>query len=324
MVTSFAVLITVIVAIGIVGYFILTPQEMIVQGEVEASEVKVSGKLPGRVAEIRTREGMKVKKGDTLIIIESPEINAKLEQAQAAEQAAQALNLKAQNGTRKETIEAAREQYEMAKAAEELAEKSFQRIANLYDKGVIAAQKYDEAQTQYKAATARAKAAKSQYDMALKGAQSEDKLAASAQVRRARGAVEEASSYLSETRLVAPIGGEISEIYPKQGELVGSGSPLMSIVDLNDVWVTFNLKENLLSKIKQGDTLSATIPALGDKKIRLKVSHIKVMGSYATWKATKLTDEYDIKTFEVKAVPIERIKGLRPGMSVVINWSDIR
>ncbi len=324
LIMSFVVLISVIAVIGIIGYFILTPDDIIIQGEIEATEVRVSGKLPGRVLEIRYKEGMSVKKGDTLILIDSPEINAKVMQAEAAESAAAAVSLKAQNGTRKETIEAAAEQYEMAKAAADFAKKSYDRTKNLYDKGVIAAQKYDEVKAKYDAAKAQEKAAKSQYDMALNGAQKEDKMAALAQVQRAKGAVNEATSYLNETKLVAPISGEIAEIFPKVGELVGSGSPLMNIVDLSDIWVTFNLKENLLSKIKVGDKLRAKVPALNDKEITLKVTYIKVLGSYATWKATKLTDEYDTKTFEVRAVPLDQNADFRPGMSVIINWSELK
>lgn len=324
LIMSFVVLISVIAVIGIIGYFILTPDDIIIQGEIEATEVRVSGKLPGRVLEIRYKEGMSVKKGDTLILIDSPEINAKVMQAEAAESAAAAVSLKAQNGTRKETIEAAAEQYEMAKAAADFAKKSYDRTKNLYDKGVIAAQKYDEVKAKYDAAKAQEKAAKSQYNMALNGAQKEDKMAALAQVQRAKGAVNEATSYLSETKLVSPISGEVAEIFPKVGELVGSGSPLMNIVDLSDIWVTFNLKENLLSKIKVGDKLKAKVPALNDKEIMLKVTYIKVLGSYATWKATKLTDEYDTKTFEVRAVPLDQNADFRPGMSVIINWSELK
>ena len=264
LVMSFVILISVIAVIGLIGYFILTPDDVIIQGEVEATEVRLSGKLPGRVLELRAREGMKVKKGDTLILIDSPEISAKIMQAEAAESAAKAVSLKAQNGTRQETITAAAEQYEMAQTAADFAKKSYERTKNLYEKGVIAAQKFDEVETQYKAAQAQARAAKSQYEMALNGAQKEDKLAAYAQVQRAKGALEEATSYLSETKLVAPISGEISEIFPKEGELVGSGSPLMNIVDLNDIWVTFNVRENFLSKIKVGQQLKAKVPALGD------------------------------------------------------------
>ena len=197
-------------------------------------------------------------------------------------------------------------------------------MKNLYEKGVVAAQKFDEVEAQYKAAVAQEKAAKSQYQMALNGAQQEDKDAAAAQVNRAKGAVMEVNSYQNETRLIAPISGEISEIFPKVGELVGTGSPIMSIVDLNNIWVTFNVRENLLSKIKMGTILTAKVPAMNGKEIKLKVNFIKAQASYATWKATKLTDEYDTKTFEVRAVPTEKISGLRPGMSIIVNWTKMK
>lgn len=321
---SFVILISFIAVIGIIGYFILSPSEMILQGEVEANEVRVSGKLAGRILELKAKEGESVEKGQLLVLIDSPEINAKAFQARSVQQAAQAVSNKAQNGARQETIEGAKEQYERAKAAADYATKSYQRMKNLFDKGVIAAQKFDEVEAQYKAAIAQQKAAKSQYDMALNGAQVEDKQAAIAKVNQAKGAVMEVSSYMNETKLVAPISGEISEIFPKVGELVGTGSPIMTIVDLNDIWVTFNVREDLLSKINMGNILTAKVPALGNKEVKLRVTYIKVLGSYATWKATKLTDEYDTKTFEVKAVPVDKVNGFRPGMSVIVNWTKLQ
>ncbi|MCK9163795.1 MAG: efflux RND transporter periplasmic adaptor subunit [Bacteroidales bacterium] len=324
LVMGFVVLISAVIVIGMLGFFILTPSHVMLQGEFEANEVRVSGKLPGRILELKVKEGLRVNKGDTLVIIDSPEIYAKLDQANAAQDAAQAMSLKAQNGTRKEQIAGALDQLEMAQAAESFAKKTYDRMSNLFKKGVISAQKFDEVETQYKASVSRAKAAKSQYEMAVNGAQNEDKLAAKAQVNRAKGAVSEASSYLSETKLISPITGEVSDIFPKVGELIGSGSPIMNIVDLDDSWVTFNVREDLLKKIKIGDVLVARVPALGNKEIKVKVNYIKVLGSYATWKATKLTDEYDTRTFEVRAVPVEKDKNFRPGMSVIINWTKIK
>ncbi|MBP6429505.1 MAG: efflux RND transporter periplasmic adaptor subunit [Bacteroidales bacterium] len=324
LVMGFVVLISAVIVIGLLGYFILTPSHVILQGEFEANEVRVSGKLPGRILELRTKEGERVRKGDTLVIIDSPEIYAKLDQAQAAEDGAKAISMKAQKGTRKEQIAGALEQVEMAEAVELFAKKTYDRMSNLFKKGVISSQKFDEVEAQYKASVSRTRAAKSQYEMALNGAQTEDKLAAVAQVNRAKGAVSEASSYLSETKLVAPISGEISDIFPKVGELIGSGSPIMNIVDMDEVWVTFNVREDLLSKIKVGTVLSAKVPALGNKEIKIKVSYIKALGSYATWKATKLTDQYDTKTFELRAIPTTKDKDYRPGMSVIVNWTKIK
>jgi len=324
LVTSFIILLACVAVVAVIGYFILAPDELILQGEVEATEVRVSGKVPGRVLELKVREGDKVEKGQLLVFIDSPEIDAKTVQAMAAENAAKALSDKANKGTRKETIEAAKQQYEAAKAMAEVTQKSYRRVKNLHEKGVIASQQFDEVEAKYKAALAQEKAALSQYNMALNGAQQEDKNAASAQVNRAKGALMEVNSYKDETRLWAPITGEVVEIYPKVGELVGTGSPIMSIVDLNDVWVTFNIREDLLSKIKMGTVLTAKIPAMNNKEIKLKVNYIKAMASYATWKATKITDEYDTKTFEVRAVPIEKINGLRPGMSIIVNWTKMK
>jgi HlyD family secretion protein len=324
LVMSFVILIAFIAIMGIVGFFILSPSETLLQGEVEANEVRVSGKLAGRILELKVKEGDAVTKGDLLVTIDSPEISAKAMQAQSLKDAAQAVSTKANNGTREETIEAAKEQYERAKAAADYATKTYQRTKRLHDQGVIASQKFDEVEAQYKAAIAQQNAAKSQYNMAINGAQKEDKLAAQAKVNQAKGALMEVNSYMNETHLVAPISGEIGEIYPKVGELVGTGSPLMTIVDLEDIWVTFNVREDLLSKIAMGDVLTATVPALGNKEVKLKVSYIKALGSYATWKATKLTDEYDTKTFEVKAVPVNKINGFRPGMSVIVNWTKLK
>lgn len=321
---GFIGLISVIIVIGLVGHFVLTPNTIILQGEVEATEVRVSGKLPGRIAELRVKEGMGVSQGDTLVVIDSPELDAKFHQVKAVQTAAEALKAKADAGARKEQIAGAYEIWQKAQAAEVFAKKSFDRISNLYQKGVIAAQKYDEVETQYKAASATAKAAQSQYELALNGAQKEDKLAAMAQVNQAKGALQEVEAYLKETHLTSPINGEISVIYPKQGELVGSGTPIMNVVDLNDIWITFNVREDLLSKIQKNATLEAFVPALDNKTISLKVNYIQPLAGYATWKASKLTDEYDTKTFEVRAIPMEKVENLRPGMSVVVNWTKLK
>ena len=179
-------------------------------------------------------------------------------------------------------------------------------------------QKRDEAYASYKAFEAQERAAKSQYDMAKNGARSEEKAAAQAQVNRAKGAVSEGSSYINETVQTAQIEGEVATIYPKVGELVGSGSPIMTISIMNDVWGAFNIREDQLEGMKIGDTFTAFLPAF-NKEATFKVYSIKDQGSYATWKATKTNGQYDMKTFEVKARPTEKFDGLRPGMSVIIK-----
>ena len=229
-----------------------------------------------------------------------------------------ALELKAQNGARKEQIQGAFSVLQQAKAGFEIAEKSYNRVQRLFDEGVMSAQKRDEAFANYKAMEAQMKAAQSQYDMAVNGARMEDKLAASAQVGRARGAVQEVNSYIHETVQIAQKEGEVTDIYPKVGELVGTGSPIMSIAMMDDMWGTFNVREDQLDGMQVGTEFSVFVPAF-NKEVKMKVYHLKDQGSFAVWKATKANGQYDLKTFEVKARPVEKMEGLRPGMSLVIK-----
>ena len=308
----------VVIIVALIGFFALGRDPELIQGQVEASEYRVSSKVPGRILEIRVKEGDYVKVGDTLAILDAPEVRAKMEQARSAEDAASALELKAQNGARQEQIQGAYQVWQQAKAGLEIAEKSYQRIQRLFDEGVMSAQKRDEVYANYKAMEAQCKAAESQYEMAKNGARREDKLAAAAQVGRAKGAVQEVNSYISETVQVAQMEGEVTDIYPKTGELVGTGSPIMSIAVMDDLWGTFNVREDQLGGLEIGKTFTAFVPAF-NKDIQMKVYYMKDQGSYAVWKATKANGQYDLKTFEVKARPVEKLEGLRPGMSLVIK-----
>lgn len=314
-----ATIIVVIIIVIIVGLTYSKPTE-IIQGEVDASAYRVSSKVPGRVAEIRFEEGDMVKKGDTLAILEAPDIEAKLAQANAAYSAAKAVEQKAKNGVRTEQIQAVYEVWQKAKAGLDVATKTYDRVSKLYDEGVIAEQKRDEAKANFEAMTATEKAAKAQYDMAVNGAQQEDKAAARAQVERAQGAVSEVSSYINEMVLIATADGEITEIYPQLGELVGTGSPIMNISKTNDYWFVFNIREDYLPKIKINDQKQVYMPAL-DKNIDVRITRIKNVGNFATWKATKALDQYDLKTFEVRAVPVDKteIEGICIGMSAIME-----
>ena len=309
---------TVVVIVALIGFIALDRDPDVMQGQVEVEEYRVSSKVPGRILELRVKEGDYVKAGDTLAILDAPEVRAKMTQAQSAEEAAAALEQKARNGARKEQVQGAFQLLQQAKAGLEIAEKSYQRVQRLFDEGVMSAQKRDEAYAQYKAMEAQCKAAQSQYDMALNGAREEDKLAAAAQVARARGAVQEVNSYIGETVQVAQMAGEVSDIYPKVGELVGTGSPIMTISIMDDMWGTFSIREDQLKDIAIGTELSVYVPAF-DKDIKMKVYYMKDQGSYAVWKATKANGQYDLKTFEVKARPVEVFDGLRPGMSLILK-----
>ena len=310
--------VAVVAIVALIGYFTFDRSADQIEGEVEVSEYRVSSKVPGRILEIRVKEGDYVRVGDTLAIIDAPEVLAKQSQAKSAEDAASAMSEMAQNGARQQQIQGAFQLWQQAKAGAEVSKKTYDRVQRLFDEGVLTAQKRDEAFAAYKAMEAQEKAAKSQYDLAVAGARVEEKKAAAAQVNRARGAVQEVSSYIRETVQRAQMEGEVSSIYPKVGELVGTGSPIMTIAMMDDLWGTFNVREDRLEGMKIGTEFTAFSPAF-NKEIKMKVFYMKDQGSYAVWKATKTTGQYDLKTFEVKARPVEKFDGLRPGMSLIIR-----
>lgn len=309
---------SVVVIVGIIGFLTIGKDNEIIQGQIDVEEYRVSSKVPARILEFRVKEGDYVHVGDTLVILDAPDVEAKKQQAESAENAAAAMSDMAQAGARKEQVQGAYELWQQAKAGLEIHKKSYERIQRLFDEGVMSEQKRDEAYAGYKAFEAQEKAARSQYEMAKNGARAEEKAAAKAQVNRAKGAVNEVESYIRETVQTAQMEGEVTTIYPKIGELVGSGSPIMTISIMDDVWGAFNIREDLLNGMKQGDTFTAYVPAFS-KEATFKITSIKDLGSYATWKATKSNGQYDMKTFEIKARPTEKFEGLRPGMSVIIR-----
>ena len=311
LVVGLIALIVIIVVLALIGLFLLKPEPQIIQGQAEATQVRVSGKLPGRVVEFMVEEGQHVLAGDTL--------EAKLSQAEAMETVAKAQNKKVDSGTRVELLNSAYDMWQQAQAGLTIAKKTYERMQSLYKKGVVSEQKRDEAEAAYKARVATESAAKSQYEMAKAGAQAEDKAAAAAMVAAAQGSVAEVESILSDSYLTAPTDGEISDIFPNVGELVSLGAPIMNVLKLDDMWVSFNVREDLLENLTMGAEVQAIIPALENKEVTLKVFYIRDMGSYAVWRATKVTGQYDAKTFQVKARPVEPVDNLRPGMSVLLK-----
>lgn len=313
---ALACIIAIVCVIGIFTFNENKPET--IQGQAEVSEYRISSKVPGRIREIRVKEGQKVNAGDTLALLEAPDIEAKLSQAEAVRTAATAQNEKAMKGAREEEIQGAYEIWQKSKSGLDIMEKSYKRMENLFKEGVVTEQKRDEAKAQYDAAVATERAALSQYNMAKNGAEKEIKEMAAAQVRQAEGVVAEVNSYINETVLIATTAGEVSEIFPMVGELVGTGAPIMNIAVMSDMWTSFNVREDLLQKLSVGAHIKGYVPAL-DKDIELTVTYIKDLGSYAAWKATKANGQYDLKTFEVRAVPMSPVENLRPGMSVILD-----
>lgn len=316
---SLLFVILLVAALAIIGLFMLKPPAEVIEGQADATSVRVSGKLPGRVVDIYVKEGDMVHKGDTLIHIHSSLAEAKLFQATEMEKAAAAQNQKIDAGTRQPIVQGARDLVSQAAAAREIAQKTYDRMQNLYNEGVISEQKRDEAKAAYDAAVAGEKAAQSQLKLAEEGAQKEDKASAQAMVGVAKGGIREVNALLEDQYLTAPCDGQIDEVYPEVGELVSLGTPLMSILRVDDKWVTFNVRETYLKDFKMGKKIKVMIPALDKKKTELEVYYIRDMGSYATWRATKATGDWDSRTFEVKARPTETLVDLRPGMTVLLE-----
>jgi len=308
-----------VAVLAIVGFLFLNKPADILEGQAEATSVRVSGKLPGRVVEFYVQEGDLVHKGDTLVHIHSSLAEAKLEQAQGMETAARAMDRKVDAGTRSQIIQSAYEMWQQANAAVTITKKTYDRMQNLYSEGVMSEQKRDEAKAAYDAAVAAAKAAESQYSLAKSGAQSEDKTSAAAMVTVAKGGVSEVEALLEDQYLTAPCDGQIDVIFPHVGELVALGAPIMNVLKLQDKYITFNVREHYLKDFRMGQDVTVTIPALDNKELKALIYYIRDLGSYATWHATKTTGDWDAKTFEVKMRPAEDLPDLRPGMTVIIR-----
>ena len=305
-----------VAVLAIIGFLFINKPAEILQGQAEATSVRVSGKLPGRILEFYVTEGQMVHKGDTLVHIHSSLAEAKMEQARSMEDAASALNKKVDSGTRPQIVQSALEVWKQAQAAEEIAAKTNKRMEALYADGVISAQKRDEAQAAYQAATAASAAARSQYELAKIGPQSEDRTQSAAMVGVARGGVAEVQAVLEDQYLTAPCDGQIDVIFPHVGELVSLGAPIMNVLRIDDKCVTFNTREDRLKNFTMDKVFKVYIPAL-DKEAKVKIYYVRDMGAYATWHATKTTGDWDSKTFEVKARPEEQLPDLRPGMTVI-------
>ena len=316
---SLVLVIVIVAVIALIGLFLLKKPAEIIEGQAEATSVRVSGKLPGRVTEIFVKEGDMVHKGDTLIHIHSSLAEAKLLQATEMKKAAAAQNLKIDKGTRRQIVQGARDLVAQAAAAREIAQKTYDRMQNLYNEGVISAQKRDEAKAAFDAAVAGEKAAQSQLNLAIEGAQPEDKVSAEAMVGVAQGGIDDVDALLEDQYLVAPCDGQIDQIYPEPGELVSLGTPLMNLLKVSDKWVTFNVREELLPEFKLGSKIKVMIPAMNKQEAEMEVYYVRDMGSYATWRATKSTGEWDSRTFEIKARPTKPLNDLRPGMTVVFR-----
>ena len=315
---AFVIGLVAIVVISLIGILTMSRSHVVLQGQIEATEIRISGKLPGRVDTFFVAEGQAVKRGDTLVGISSPEAWAKLQQANAMENVAKFQNEKIDEGTRLQIIRTAEELWNKSKTDLQLAKSTFQRIQALYKDSVVSAQRYDEVEALYQSAIAAERAAHQQYLLAKAGAQKQDKESARSLVDAAQGTVSEVQSVLQDAWLTAPANGEIATIYVQCGELVGTGTPIMNLVVLQDCHVVLNVREDYLSYFEMGQAFVGKVPALGNQEVVFQVNYISPLGSFATWKSTD-NSSYNMRTFEIHALPMETVKGLRPGMSVLVE-----
>lgn len=308
-----------LVVLGI-GFWMGThPTEEPLYGVMQAKTVDVAAKVTGRVETLPVHEGDTVSAGQLLMTLDIPEVEAKLKEVEALKSAASARQSLVDEGARPQEIRAAKAQMQRAQAGQELAQKTFNRVHALYREGLISKQKHDEALAQKKSADELLAAAKEQYDIALTGARTQEKQAATALTAQATGGVEQVESLVKEKNVTSPIASEISRIYVEIGEVAAAGLPLATLVDLSDQWAVFNIREDDMPKITKGAVLSAEIPALNAKNVQFKVYFINPRGDYATWRATRQSSGYDLRTFEVRARPVQPVSDLRPGMSVIVN-----
>ena len=292
------------------------------QGQIEAQSYSVSSKVPGRIETVAVKKGQTLSKGALAFTIVSPELEAKLQQAKAGEAAAGALAQEAENGARAQQIAAAKDQWLKAKSAAQLYQKTFARVDNLYRDGVVSLQKRDEAQTRAQTAQLTQSAAWQQYQLALEGARAEQKLAAREKAKMAAGAVAEVQAYTAELQVLSPAGGEVTQVLLQPGELASQGFPVVTLTDMSDAWALFHVREDRLKDFQLGQEFSARIPALGEEPYRFRVTHVAVLGDFATWRATDSQQGFDMRSFEVEARPVEPIPQLRVGMSVLVELPD--
>ncbi len=314
-----AALAVVVIALGLWLAYRPTPDQL--QGMVDTDEVTIATKAPlSRVERLLVEPGQAVKAGQELAVLSSPELDARSAQAAGVLTSAEALQTRTNKGPRSEDIASLRAAWQSAAATASLAQKTYVRTDNLHREGVISTQRRDEALAARDATAKQTELARAQYEKALNGATAEERATADAQVQIAQAGVAEAASLKSETRLLAPRSGEISKRMVNGGEIVPLAFPIFTLVDLDDLWVTLNVREDQFHSLRRGQTITGSVPALDRKAAQFRVDYINPQGDFATWRATRQSRGYDVRSFEVRLRPVEKLAGLRPGMSVLVDW----
>lgn len=324
LVIFFTIILLTILTLSILGIFLMRDKDLVIQGQIEAEEYNISGLLPGRIEDIYVKKGERVEKGDTLVHIISREMLAEYNSQLALEKAASLQSEKIGSGSRKQLISIAKELWDGTKADLKLAKTTYERIKILYEDSIVSLQRKDEVEAIYKSALAAERAAYYQYQIAIEGAQEQDKASAKAMAMAAQNNSEVVKALLNDSKLTSPISGEVATIALNEGELSSIGTSIMTIVDLENPYLVLNVREDLLKYFKMGEIITCDIPALGLKDVPFTINYIAPLGSFATWKATKDSGGYDLKTFEIQAVPTAKVNDLRPGMTCLIKIDNGR
>lgn len=313
-----AILVIAIITIAMCYYF-FDSNQMILQGEVDTKSIDLSSKITGRVKHLHVKEGENVKTGQILITLDIPDIVAKNDQAKAAVEVAKAKKLKVDNGARAEIIKIRRDALAQAESSFNFAQRNYNRMKELRESNSISQRQFEEAENSYKIALKQKEIAQENLNLEEQGERFEDKLLAEASLKQAENTQKEVQSYLDESTITSPISGQIKEITVDEGELISAGYPLVTVVNTEDAWVVFNLREDMIKNLKVGAEFNVSIPALKAESVRVRVYYISAMGNYTAWRATKIRGDFDLKTFEIRARPVEKIDGLVAGMTANVQ-----
>jgi HlyD family secretion protein len=301
-------------------FYLLRPEPLLVQGEVDATRLDIAARVDGRVKEIPVERGQNVPASAVLVRIDNPETLAKHEQMRAAKAVADAQLANVLVGTRVEVIAARKAEMERAQAALVLAQKTFDRTRILTEQGNAPQARLDQVTDALHESERAVDQAKSAYEQAVNGYTKEERAIAKASVEKADADIQSVQSIIDQLVVYAPVASQIYQRNVEPGEYVSPGVPLVTLIDLADLWVHFDLREDLVKGLKVGDKFDVRIPALGDRSITVEVKLIATKGEYASWRATRATGDFDLRTFSIRAYPVQPVPELRPGMSAYLDW----
>ena len=301
-------------------FYLLRPEPLLVQGEVDATRLDIAARVDGRVKEVPVERGQNVAAGAVLVRIDNPETLAKFEQMKAAKAVADAQLANVLVGTRVETIAARKAEMERAQAAVVLAQKTFDRTNTLTQQGNAPQARLDQVTDSLHEAERALDQTKSAYEQAVNGYTKEERAISGANVEKANADIQSVQSVIDQLQVYAPVASQIYQRNVEPGEYVSPGVPLVTLIDLADVWIHFDLREDLVKGLKVGDRFDVRIPALDDRSVTVEVKLIATKGEYASWRATRASGDFDLRTFSIRAYPVQPVPELRPGMSAYLDW----